>query len=360
MGRILFILPALPNYEPYVYNYFKITEEQGLGYDVICWDRKGENSSFPDNYYVYSRQTNDSFPPFRKVRDIFWFSVFVRKILRKKKYSFVFTFTIADSIFYARFLSRHYRKRFVFDIRDFSPIITNSIFRRELYILLRDSACNVISSKGYLKWLPKQFEYLVCHNTNIDSVYESIYNHEGTPHHDSITILTIGAIRDVLVNQRVIDAFANKDRVSLQFVGEGNGASVLSQYCVKHRIKNVSFHGRYEKKDEDELTKACSLINIMLLHTVNSDSAMANRFYLSARLRKPMIVNSGCFQADQVEKYGLGLVVSESDDLYQAVWTYWNSLDWESYNERCSVFLQDVYEEMKEYKNRMVCLLKGV
>ena len=350
MGRILFILPALPDFEPYVFGYIKIADECKVDYDVICWNRKGEDVSFPDNYYVYQHPTSDLYTPVRKMIEITGFSSFVRRVLRKNKYSLVFTFTIADSVFLAPLLTRKYRGNYVFDIRDYSPIVDSPFFKPSFRFLLSHSAINVISSEGFKNWLPDKYEYLLCHNTDIDKIKESLKYSKPIANKQDINILTIGALRDVISNTRIVDAFANRKNVLVSFVGDGNATPLLRRYCEEHNVINVSFHGRYHKEDEDGFVEKCDLMNLLMPHNSVSDFLMSNRFYLAARLRKPMIVNDNCFQARQVEKYGLGIVVKESEQLNDVVESYYKSIDWQALDDNCIRFLNDVYDEQTHFR----------
>lgn len=360
MERLLFILPALPDYEPYVYNYIKLANDCSVGYDVICWNRKGVEVSFPDNYYVYQHPTKDSYRPIKKMLEIAGFSSFVRRMIRGKKYRLVFTFTIADSVFLASYLKREYKGKYVFDIRDYSPIVKSRFFKKSLDSLLCHSAINVISSEGFKSWLPARYNYLICHNTDLGKIRQSIdYMDFGKKCNDGLSILTIGAIRDFSANKRLIDAFANNSTFQLNFIGEGNATFALKQYCENKGVRNVSFYGRYKKEDEDGLVKDCSMLNLIMPHNMISDYLMSNRLYLSVRFRKPVIVNDHCFQAEQVKKYDLGKVVPESCRLDEVVEAYWNSIDWTQYNANCMRFLKDISIEQARYEATIVQLIES-
>lgn len=356
MKRLLFLIPALPDFVPYVYNYFKIAEDCSIEYDVVCWNRKGDQIELPDNFFIYQRPTKDSYSSLKKLGEIAGFYRFAKRVLGKRNYQLVFTFTIAESVFFEPLLNKNYKGRYVFDIRDYSPMVKISFLKRRIKRLLSNSALNVISSEGYKKWLPEECEYVVCHNTDVDKVYLDDFVLDNKHNIDCLNILTIGAIRNAETNIKVIDALGNLEGIHLDFVGDGNGAPMLVEYCKDHSIKNVLFHGRYQKKDEDSFVQKCDLMNIVLPHFKVSE--MSNRFYLSVRFRKPMIVNDGCFQADQVRKYGIGLVIKDLSNMYEEILLYWKSLGWESYDEACKRFLKDVSSDMLLFKTKVARLMK--
>ena len=350
MKQVLFILPALPEFEPYAFNYFAIAERMAVDFDVICWNRKGDCFDAPDNYFVYQIATNDNFSPLKKMMEIYGFYNFAKKVMRNRKYHAVFVFTIADAVFFASYLRKYYKGRYVFDIRDYSPMVTWPFFVDKLKCLLRNSAFNVISSEGYKSWLPKGFDYIVCHNVDLDKLrgamdYKAIAKTDCT-----MTVLTIGSIRDVSSNAQVIDALANQPDFQISFVGAGNGVPALKQHCVAHNVRNVFFYGRYKKEDEDGFVEGCDLMSIYLPQNIGSSSLMTNRFYLATRFRKPIIANKGSFGADQVEKYGLGLVVSEASHLADDIRDYMKSLNREMFDSNCLRFLKDVDKDMIRFE----------
>ncbi|MBR5736512.1 MAG: hypothetical protein IKX60_06960 [Bacteroidales bacterium] len=358
-NKLLFILPALPEYAPYLQYYIKIANECSFDFDVICWNRKGEENAFTDNYYVYNHPTSDSFLPIKKMMEIYGFCHYVRKIINRRYYRCIFTFTIADSVFLAFYLKRRYKGKYIFDIRDYSPVANSRLFKKRLDTLLCNSAANVISSEGFKRWLPSKYKYITCHNTDIDKIKESINHNVVCSKKEDLSVLTIGALRDIFANKQVIDAFANQTNIVLNFIGDGNATPFLKQYCEDCAVKNAFFYGRYKKEEEDGFVSKCDIMNLVMSHNIVSDYLMSNRFYLAVRFRKPIIVNDKCFQAEQVRKYGLGLVVSDFCQLKNAVESYWDSLNMTQFNDNCLNYLKLVYNEQASFRSRIKLLILG-
>lgn len=358
--RILFIIPALPDFVPYVNNYFRIADSCSIDYDVICWNRRGDKSIvLPHNYTIYQHPTKDTYGSFKKLKEIYRFCRFVRKTIRGKQYKTVFTYTIADSIFLAPWLIKNYSGSYVFDIRDYSPMVDKWYSRWLVKVLLKNSSINVISSEGFLQWLPSGVNYTVCHNTELEKVKESIDYHERREHNGVLHVLTIGTLRNLVSNRDLIKALGNNGEISIDFVGDGVAVPALKQCCEYNHISNVSFYGRYRKADEEDFVRKSDLMNIILPREKVSDHLMSNRFYLSVRYRKPMIVNDGCFQAEMVRKYGLGLVASADSTLYEKMTTYWKFLDWEQYNQNCKHFLKDVYNDLEHFNQLVASVINS-
>ena len=352
--KLLFILPGRPDLIPYVYNYFKKADECGRQYDVVCWNRLGEDVSvFPANYMVYNHPTSDHYSSLKKIQEIFGFYQFVRRSIGGRHYSVILTFTIADSLFFSPWLTSHYRGRYIFDIRDYSPLVDSFVSRWLVRHMLKYSAVNVISSEGFRSWLPVGYDYCVCHNSEINVVRQCLSHYDKRIDDGIIRVLTIGNIRDAESNIKVVDSLGNKDGVQLEFAGDGKTARRIKEHYEKKGYCNVSFLGRYRKEEEDDIVKRCDIINIVLPHNKISDHLMSNRFYLSARMRKPMVVNEGSFQAEMVRKYGLGLVVYIEDDIYTQIKNYWSNMNWTEYDENCRSFLRKVLDDMIKWEARI-------
>lgn len=355
-NKILFIIPSLPDYVPYVYNYLNIADSLGTGYDVVCWNRRDSKMpSMPFNFHVYEKVTCDAFSPLRKLYDLLGFYIFAKKHIRSNDYNTVFVYTISCAFVFFNYLIKK-KNHFVFDIRDYSPLINNFFSRFFVRSLLHYSTANIISSDGFRSWLPNNEKYILCHNIGLQSKYEEDAN-DNIP--NGLRILTIGALRDATANISLINAFANTGEVLLHFAGDGNATPILKDYVLSNHVHNVIFSGRYKKTEEDSIVKHCDLINILLPHNMISDYLMSNRFYLSLKHRKPMIVNAGCFQAEEVAKYGIGVIVNPEDDIKEIVLNYWNSLDRKKYSENCSKYLCKVEKDMAFFKGKIEEIIKG-
>ena len=270
-------------------------------------------------------------------------------------------FTIAHAVYFESFFKRKFKGEFIFDIRDNSPMCKIPFFRRKMENLIADSKYTVISSAGFLKWLPLKYKekYVVAHNVTSEVLHKYLNSSDLPVKGSVLRILTIGAIRDFGPNSYIIEQLANDMRFQMQFSGDGNGLERLKDFTAQSKYNNVSFTGKYLKKDEVQIVEKNDMINIYLSRNQNSDTAMANRFYLSVMLRKPMIVNNESFQAEQVCKYGIGVMLAPNDNVKEVLMTYWNSLDVERYNEGCTKFLTDVLNEIEIFKNRVIECVKG-
>ena len=270
----------------------------------------------------------------------------------------IIVLTIPISLFLSQYLAKKYPNNYLLDIRDHSPLLSISIFKRWFNKELANAGIVAISSKGFKNWLPENIQYVVSHNVSQNLLQTNITcnnNHFTQP----IRILTAGLMIRYDCNVRVIQDFANKNEYELAFVGEGPMGKPLLDYCTQNSIKNVKFEGRYEKQDEGKIYLDSSIVNIFLPRTLNSDTCMSNRFYNSVVYRRPMIVNEGSYQAELVSGFGLGLVLSETDNFYDKVTEYWKSIDWTMYIHNCASFLEMVKNENDIFIENVKAFLKN-
>lgn len=364
MKKILLISGAMPHYAPYVGSYIEILKKNNIPFDLICWNRNLDPIEADHlEYIIYNEDGDIRKPNWKKLIDLYGFSRFVKKQIYKSNYNAVVVFTISECIFLQKYLQSHFEKRYIFDIRDYSALLKIKLFRIIVEKMIEYSKFTVLSSVGFLNWLPSgdKYSYSVVHNTSVlllekqkDRSIQSLALGK-----NKIKILTIGQLRDYESNSTVIERLANNPNYHLQFSGSGSAEEKLQKYSEDILAKNVTFTGRYKKEYEETIVEDFDMINIYFNHDVNSDSLMSNRFYLSVLQRKPMIVRKDTFQAELVEQFGLGVVLDDVDDFPKKIEYWWNNFDQEKYNEGCRRFINMVIADMNDFEIKIVDLYKN-
>ena len=372
MMKVLLIIGSMPNKAPYIDHYIELFKDNHIVYDVICWNRNSDNDIvLPENYIIYNKHSDIRSPFWKKLFDLYYYALFIKKRCKSSNYNLIVVFTIAECVFLQSYLNKKYENRYIFDIRDYSPLMKIAYFRKITEKMITHSSFTVISSKGFLKWLPHKdnFRYVITHNIDEKSLKKmnklrqtenpSIpcqTNPPGRPIH----ILTIGQLRDFESNSSLIRILHNNKNYMIYFSGNGIAEKQLQDFSNKLKAENVVFTGYYRKEEEAEIVKKSDMINILFNHNINSNSLMSNRFYLSVIHRKPMIVRSGTFQAELVQLYKLGVVVDNENDLICNIENFWCTYDFNIYNQECSRFLNKVEEEVNNFDNKMLSLLNSL
>ena len=343
--KIALILSGSIWYSPYVRIYTRLLEKSGVSYGIISWNREGDDHAEGFQYQEQCPQGHNS-ASFSAYRG---YIKFIRQTIKDEGFDRIIVFGPQMTCLLAPLLLRRYRHRYIIDYRDLS-IEQRPGFRQLFALMLRFSCTNVVSSPGFLPHLPKS-DYLISHNlaqADGNDGNDGINGNDGND--GTITrILTIGAIRDLEANMEVVKALANHEGLAMQFVGKGSAAPVIEEYCREHDIRNVSFTGFYEKKDEARYVKQCTVMNIFYPRVVTHDTALSNRFYLSLQHHKPMIVTRGTTQGDYAERYGVGIAIDDCHDLSDRIQAFL-AQNRTAYEQRCDDLLAQFKEDQKRFE----------
>jgi len=353
--RVGILIPGNIESQPYLRYFTDLFDSLEIDYEYVCWDRDNKNPTMYNNHKVitikYSASIKNS--NFRKLIDYWIFSKIVKKKLPKLGYDFLIIHTIANAFFLKNYLIRNFNNKFIFDIRDYSPIYP--LIKNSVKELIDYSVITTISSEGFLNWLPKVNKYLLSHN--VAKGYLESQQCNKLIRNDEIKILTIGQLRNSISNKRIINSLGNKENVKLLFAGVGVEKFDLETFALG-RYSNVTFTGRYEKVDEPLLVMSSDLINIVLPNNLSNTTPMSNRFYLSIVHRKPMIVNEESIQAYFVKKFNLGLIVKSEDDIYDKIMEYLEGFDYVTYDKGCSDLIEIIKSDIVNFENNIKNKLK--
>ncbi|UQD56125.1 hypothetical protein [Flavobacterium sp. K5-23] len=337
--------------QPYVSYYTDVFDNIDIDYEYICWDREKVNPSVYNNHNVISIDVKGSVRNnnFRKLYDYWLFSKNVKNHLDKNHYDFLLIHTIVNGVFLKNYLIKYYKNKYIFDIRDYSPIypfVKNTVEK-----IITQSLFTSVSSEGFLKWLPNKSKVVISHNVSKYSLDVSLLNNNGLlNNNDSITILTIGKIRDFYSNKRVINDLGNKQGIKMIFSGSGIESEKLETFSLNN-YNNILFTGPYEKKDESTFVKSSNMLNIVLPKNILSTSLISNRFYLALTHRKLMIVNEESFQATFIKKYNLGIIVKSEDDIYVKMMEYIKDFDYNSFDKGCDDLIGIIKKDIVIFEN---------
>lgn len=360
MKKVLLIGDSPISMSPYLMSYIEIFDKNNIQYELLFWNKTMEDpSTLPTQYIPYNKRHDNSVNGFIKIVRIEGFSRFVKQYLKRNDYAYVVVFTIAHALFLYNYLSKHYKDRFVFDIRDYSPLCKLPFCKKIIRRLIDYSAFTVLSSKGFLRWLPcnNDTKIVITHNTLLRAI-DSNPQSKKTSQNGILTILTIGQIAYYESQLFFINQMSEAEGVVLHFAGSGPAVPRLKAYVRENGIKNVVFSGRYDKIDEPAIVQTSDFINIWLKSDINADSCMANRFYLSSLFGKPMIVHKGTYMADLCTKYGLGVVLDESENFGATIKQWREKHDNESFTKGCKEFLQIVKHDLSVFENKLLALYR--
>lgn len=352
-SKIAILLPANVWFCPFVKIYTDILNEIGAEYDIICWDKSGGDESGFISY-----RGNPGTNSLSKFLGYWKFAHFIKKTVIKNQYDKIIVFSSQIGVFCSDFLKKHFADKYIFDFRDLS-IEQNKVFSKPFDRLLSNSFANIVSSPGFLRYLPSNHKYMISHNFDINEVQKSLSKGNASINSDAVDVLTIGGIRDAEANKQVMDALANRDGFSISFVGRGPAAATLEEYAKEQNYKNVRFEGFYKKEDEPSIIKNSQFLNIFYPDKISHATAISNRFYNALIYRRPMITTKGQIQGDFCEKYNLGLAVDDTKNLALQIKDWIASENFDEYEDRCINLLKEFLVDYDNFKQMLLSFVKS-
>ena len=346
--KVALIIPGSLWYAPYMRIYTRMLDRLGTDYGIISWNREGDDQPEGYQYQVRCPQGHGS----ASISAYWGYVRFIRQTVRREQFDRIVVFGPQMTCLLAPMLLLRYRHRYIIDYRDLS-IEQRPVIRQCFALMLRYSYANVVSSPGFLPHLPKA-EYLISHNISESRIPKTMVNGQCS----MVNVLTIGAIRDTEQNLEVVKSLGNHQGFTLQFVGKGHAAPIIEAYCKEHGIKNVQFHGFYEKEEEAGFVDDCTVMNIYYPRIITHDTALSNRFYLSLQHHRPMIVTRGTTQGDYAERYGVGIAIDSceglSDELRQFLTT-----DQNAYARCCDALMAEFQKDQERFEATVIKFIEN-
>lgn len=353
--RIGLLIPANLYFAPYVKIYTTILDELQVNYDLIYFDKKGLNEPAA---HRFSFPMDATASQWKRLVNYIRYSCFLRKTIKREAYDKLIVFGPQIGIFLYGFLKKHYRNKFILDYRDLS---IEQRFMKRYESLLKISSFNVISSPGFKRCLPKNYNYILSHNFDIKILTQALLDNPQKPvellcPNQQISVLTIGGIRDYEQNAAVMMSLANNPSFRVAFVGRGeeNADVKLRELAEKNHVTNVHFQGYYEKTDEPRIIKESTFLNIFYPRKLSHDTALSNRFYNSLIFRKPMITTADTIQGDYAAKYGVGIAIKDTENLSGELEKYVYLFKPDEYERNRKLLLNSFMDDYNTFKNAIL------
>lgn len=309
--------------------------------------KKGNIYEASNKLHVYNLKSIENRPPYRKIVDFYKFSKYVRDIIKQKQYDKLVILTTMSAMILLPELLSKYKKRYIFDYRDASYEY-RKVFKGILSRIIDNSYFTCISSRGFLKILPKGYNYVLVHNI---SDYETNEKKELVDK-ERYTIGFIGGLRESEYMKKLIDIFGNDPRFDFVVHGGGENYQELDHYFKKY--DNVLFTGFYNEKDKRKLYESVDIICYNYTESFNNNVALANKFYDALIERKPLLGNIKTYSGKLIQNNNLGISLELSDPRYkEKLYNYIKHFDYELFNEKCDIILNQVKLDNKLYVEKI-------
>lgn len=320
--------------------------------DLIYWNRSNQDVEIEVNEKFIFNYPVTKFTLFKKILGYLKFKKHAINIIKKKKYDNLIVFPTQTGILLQKVLKKHYSQKYVIDIRDYS-FEHNKIYYAKLRNLLKYAREIIISSPGFIEFLPKdqEYNYTLAHNFDENS-FDNIKNkHISIKKENPIIISYIGYVRFIPQLEKFILKFKNNPHFLLKFIGKDS--KKLELFCKNQNIHNVILIDYFHpQKTYDYYEETDIVFNLYGNNTPLLDYALSNKLYFAANFKKPIIVCPNTYMEKVSKTYNFGITVdledeAAADNLYRN----YNHINVKMFNEGCETFLNKVVDENKSFIN---------
>jgi len=328
-------------YAQYLFKYTIIFDRLKIPYEVLFWNREGENNDIPSNWIAFNETVNTFIPFYKKIFKFVKFNFFLRKEIKKRKYDRLIILTTPTAISLFTLLLTKFSKRYIYDYRDIT-YENNPLYKFLVKKLISKASFTTISSEGFKRVIGASKNYVTAHNTRD---FNQVSNNTKRCINRPIKVAYWGMVRQPGFNCRICDLFERDSRFLLVYHGAGYHQELIN-YCKQKNYSRISFTGAYSLNELDVFAQNTDII----LNAYENDEiqklAVTVKFYDSIKYKIPMIVTAGSYMSDIVDEHDLGFSIDWGDDncldkLYQLI----EKFNWESYFQNVVKYASKIYED---------------
>lgn len=333
---------------PFIDKYFMMCEKCGVEYEVIIWNRAGDERKYPNNFNVYSESSDVSCSRMKKIAPFLRYGRFVNKLIKEKKYDKLIILTTLSAMLVYRQLMRNYRNKYIFDFRDLS-YEDIGLYRHMVNKLIDKSYFTCISSPGF-KDVLLDAEYVMAHNFRYSDIKKNIMckSSDGKKY----VLLHIGITRGEECNKRLADIFGNDERFEVHIVGSGNDTETFVKYAAQ--FNNIYVQGTYNNEEKADFIQKADMLLYYYPCDFNCNRALANKYYDGLIYKKPLLGNIGTYSGRRLQEKGLGISLDLNDDRFlEKVYNYCTNFNEAVFKDAVEREFTEVLEEDARYLEKI-------
>lgn len=343
---------------PYKERYIENLEKNNVDYQILYWNRSNEIIESSSKNRVFNSYSNFNKSKYSKLLDFIKFRRWLKKEIKLNNYEKLIILSTLTGIIIFDKLLFSYKKKYVFDIRDYSYEHNKLFFYIQKKLILNsDFTC--ISSEGFKEFLPKvEKEYVLSHNF----IYRDVQNAENETKYikkrEKINLVWIGWMRYFDHQKKIIDKLKNDERFNLYYHGDGPELDKYKNYVIENNINNVFFTGAYSNENKSILLNNCDILNNSYLSEKNMEVkyAISNKYYDGIIYRIPQLVEHETYKANLVDKNGVGISLNVNNDSFaDELYKYYLEIDSTIFSTNCDLlqkkYLNDDLKYLKKIEN---------
>ena len=339
----------------YITAYENTLKKWNKPYDVVLWDRfSNSDLEKHDNEYILHRICTLGGSKIKKIPAFLYFRKQLKCIISDNCYDKIIVLNTMPGILLSDVLLTKYRGKYILDIRDYT-YEKYFFYKKRVKRLIQESFFTAISSEGFKSFLGESKKLIINHNISnigegMDESIDEINSKKGC-YKQRYTIGFLGVIRYEKENIKLINSFKDSDRFHFFYAGKMYPDCTIKEYCRIHGLKNVEFAPEFSNEDKPWLYKDIDIINAIYGNKMlEVKTALPNKLYDAVVFKKPILVSSGTYLSDVVEKYGLGISVDvDKDSVKEKLLKYLNDYDHKQFYLNAERFLRIVMAEQNEY-----------
>lgn len=299
--------------------YTSFFDENKIDYDIIYVDKYNEvENSSAQNIYRYKMSLDKEWSKIRKLQEYLKFKSYAEEILSKEKYDYVIVWRSETALLFSKYLIKHYKDRYIVNIRDYCGEKNPFIFLR-MKSILKFSLFTTISSNGFKSFLPNS-RLLSVQSLN-EKVLENLTPKDSLRKlNEPIRVCFIGYVRFIENDKKLIKALGNDPRYIIQFFG--SGSKKLEEFAEENNIKNMEIVDNFKVEETGELLKRADVINNLYgKGDIALDTALSIKYYYALYMNLPILVYDETFMEEVTTRIGIGYSFNNqyenlADDFY--------------------------------------------
>lgn len=341
-------------YCPYLNKYIQIFDENKVDYDIIFWNRSGDNLTLSSNYISYNKSSVLNRNPIEKISDFIEYKFWLEKLLISKGYEKLVVLTTLTGVLLYKSLLKNFKGKYIFDIRDYSYESLIPFYKMEEK-LIRNSYFTCISSHGFKEFLPRNYNYVIAHNFNYaDLIHKKHYRKK--KENTALNVVFNGSIRYFDHQSLIINKLKNDNRFKMIYHGTGPELEIYKSYCKDNKINNIEFTGEYKNSDKYKLLEDADILNNSYgtKKLMEVKYAISNKYYDGIIYGIPQLVEDKTFKCNLTEKIGIGVGLNVYDENFaDRIYNYYFRIDEENFNISCNDTLDKIISEDNHYLEKI-------
>lgn len=337
---------------PYLHTY---TNKINSPISIIYWDRANLNETDEKNKYYRFQHKFETKKD--KALGYIEYRKFVKKILLESEFDVIILLQTLSALLLSDILLKNYKKKYIVDVRDYTYENNKLIYNIEKK-LLKHSAMNVVSSEGFLNFLPTEAEYEVAHNIRNWPIENLLKIKRRDKIREKLNIVFVGYVNYQEQHKKLLLALKNDPRFHISFIG--TRGDELYPFCEENEIQNVTLVDTFKSVQTLDFYENADFVNNLYgNHTPVLDYALSNKLYYAATLNIPILVCEETFMEDISHKYHFGVTVNldNPEKLGDYLFESYQNIDWNQLDNGTNKFIKHVESQQNQFEEKLFKLL---